>query len=250
MLYSGSHRTAPPNLAGGVPAGEGQLVLARRSRLVEPLLPWPRTHLLDYGCGNGAQTMLFANLFDRITGVDVNEEFLDEFNQEIDSRNLQQIMVALSLEDGRIPLPDASVDCLMSFTVLEHVADEDAVLQEMRRVLKPQGRLILTVPNRWWIFETHGADLPLLPWNRVPLVSWWPKALHDRYARARIYRKREIRTLVERAGFKVTDNFNLTAPMDMVRFGPLRRLLQATIFSPDRTPFPFLATEIMLAAQR
>jgi len=77
-VNSRSKRDAPVNLAGGMPAGSGQAVLARRSRLVEPLLPWPRTHLLDYGCGNGAQTMLFAQVFDQITGVDVNDGFLDE----------------------------------------------------------------------------------------------------------------------------------------------------------------------------
>jgi len=241
---------APENLAGGRPADSGQMVLARRSRLVEPLLPWPRRHLLDYGCGNGAQTMLFAQVFDRITGVDVNEAYLEEFNREIALRDLTRFVDAKGLEDGRIPLPDGVVDCLMSFTVLEHVEDERAVLKEMYRVLKPGGKLILTVPNRWWIFETHGANLPLLPWNRVPFVSWWPKALHDRYARARIYRKREIRAMVEEAGFQVTDNFNVTAPLDMVKWSPLRRLLRRTLFSPDRTPFPVLATEIMLAAQR
>ena len=34
---------------------------------------------------------------------------------------------------------------------------------ECLRVLKPGGRFIISVPNKWWIFETHGADLPLLP---------------------------------------------------------------------------------------
>ncbi len=243
-------RRAPENLAGGMPAGVGQMVLARRSRLVEPLLPWPRVHLLDYGCGNGAQTMLFAQVFDHITGVDVNDSFLAEFQREIALRNLGQLVDAQPLDNGLIPLADGAVDCLMSFTVLEHVDDEMAVLKEMHRVLKPGGKLILTVPNRWWVFETHGANLPLLPWNRVPFVSWWPKSLHDRYARARIYRKREIRSMVEEAGFTVTDNFNMTAPMDMIKWRPLRKILQATVFRFDRTIFPFLATEIMLAAQR
>jgi ubiquinone/menaquinone biosynthesis C-methylase UbiE len=194
--------------------------------------------------------MLFAQVFDKITGVDVNDEFLMEFKNEIALRNLGQLLEAHSLDEGRIPVADGSIDCLMSFTVLEHVEDEMAVLKEMHRVLKPGGKLILTVPNRWWVFETHGADLPLLPWNRVPFVSWWPKSLHDRFARARIYRKREIKAMVEEAGFTVTDNFNMTAPMDMIKWRPLRRFLQATLFRFDRTPFPVLATEIMLAAQR
>ena len=239
-----------PHLAAGVPAGPGQLILERRLRLAQPFLPWPRTHLVDVGCGNGAQTLRFLDRFDRLTGVELNPDFLARFEAAAAGLNAaDRVSGVLTAAEG-IPLPDGCADCLTCFTVLEHVEDEQASLAEMRRLLRPGGRLLITVPNRWWVFETHGADLPLLPWNRVPLVSWWPKALHDRYARARIYRKREIRDLVRGAGFQVDAAFNLTAPMDMVGWGPLRRLLRGTFFKADRTSLPVLSTEIMLAATR
>jgi ubiquinone/menaquinone biosynthesis C-methylase UbiE len=239
-----------PHLAGGVPAGEGQFILERRHRLASPFLPWPREHLVDVGCGNGAQTLIFAQQFDRLTGVDIHPPFIAAFAAAVQARQLGNRVDALANPDGPLPVPDSSADCVTCFTVLEHVADEMATLAEIKRVLKPGGRLIMTVPNRWWIFETHGADLPLLPWNRVPLVSWWPKWLHDRYARARIYRKREIRTLVQQAGFTVDTVFNLTAPMDMIKLPWLQRAIRSTIFRSDRTSFPILATEIMLVATR
>ncbi len=159
-------------------------------------------------------------------------------------------MTAAALSGGRIPLPDGCADVVTSFTVLEHVPDERAALAEMRRVLRPGGRLIISVPNRWWVFETHGADLPWLPWNRVPLVSWWPKRLHDRWARARIYRLREIVALVESAGFTVTDTQRLTAPMDMIPWPSVQRTARRAIFRGDCTPCPFLATEVLVAAER
>ena len=151
---------------------------------------------------------------------------------------------------GPIPLPDGVADVVTSFTVLEHVPDERAALAEMRRILRPRGKLIISVPNRWWIFETHGADLPLLPWNRVPLVSWWPKKLHDRWARARIYRRREIERLLVQAGFSIDESFRMTAPMDMIPWRPLRHLVRSILFRSDRAPFPFQATEIVVAATR
>jgi len=240
----------PAHLAGGRPASADQLILTRRLRLLRPYLPDPCAHLVDFGCGNGAQTVLLADLCAQVTGVDVDAGYLAEFDREIVARGLREHVSGLSLEDARIPLPDGAADVVTSFTVLEHVPDERAALAEMFRVLKPGGRLILSVPNRWWIFETHGCDLPWLPWNRVPLVSWWPKAWHDRWAHARIYRLREIEELVVRAGFRVDDRFRMTAPMDMIGNKSLRRLVRATLFRPDRARVPIQATENFVVATR
>ncbi len=241
---------APDNLAGGAPATGGQFILERRARLVRSLLSAAGGHLVDFGCGNGAQTLLFAGDFDRLTGVDVSETYLEDFRREIVTRQLESRVAAVATDGGPIPLSDGVADVVTSFTVLEHVPDEQAALAEMRRILRPAGKLIITVPNRWWIFETHGADLPLLPWNRVPLVSWWPKRLHDRWARARIYRRREIEKILVQAGFTIDVSFRMTAPMDMIPWEPLRRLVRTTMFRSDRAVTPFQATEIVVAATR
>jgi len=185
-----------------------------------------------------------------LTGVDVSEIFLEEFRREITSRRLADRILAVSTEGGPVPLSAGTADVVTSFTVLEHVPDELEALAEMRRILRPGGKLIITVPNRWWIFETHGADLPLLPWNRVPLVSWWPKKLHDRWARARIYRRREIERLLVQSGFSIDGSFRMTAPMDMIPWVPLRKAVRSLFFRPDRAPTPFQATEIVVAATR
>ncbi len=241
---------APTHLAAGLPATAGQFLLERRRRLVEPLLPAPCGHLVDIGCGNGAQTLALAPLADRLTGVDIDERFTAAFGRAATAAGLDDRAKAVTASGAAVPLPDACADAVTCFTVLEHVPDERAALAEMRRLLRPGGRLLLTVPNRWWVFETHGADLPLLPWNRVPLVSWWPRALHDRWARARIYRRRDIVSLVAASGFTVTAAFRMTAPMDMIRWAPLRRLVRGTVFRADRAVLPVLATEIVVAAER
>jgi ubiquinone/menaquinone biosynthesis C-methylase UbiE len=250
MFGGGGGKPDLKHLKSGIPASTGQLILERRSRLVRPLFPEHGGHLVDFGCGNGAQAFFFVADFDRLTGVDISEAFLEDFRREIAARGQIGCMEAVATGGGPIPLPDASVDVVTSFTVLEHVPDQQAALAEMHRILRPGGRLIISVPNRWWIFETHGADLPLLPWNRVPLVSWWPKKLHDRWARARIYRRREIEEILVQAGFAIETSFRMTAPMDMIPWAPLRRLVRSVLFRPDRAPTPFQATEIIVAATR
>jgi len=235
--------------AVGKPASAGDFLLERRARLVRDRLPARRGVLLDYGCGNGAQTAFFLHDFSQVHGVDVTRASLDDFAASARNR-LESGALQLHVTDGRtIPLPDDSVDCIVSFEVLEHVDDEAAVLAELRRVLAPGGRLVMTVPNRWWIFETHGADLPLLPWNRVPFFSWLPAALHDRWARARIYSRGRIVRLLEASGFSVGESLHVTAPMDVVPWNGLRSALRSSLFRADRSRCPFLATSVMVVAE-
>jgi len=241
---------SPRHLAGGRPASAAQLILQRRRRLVRPFWPADCGHLVDFGCGNGAQTLELAELSAWTTGVDVNPAFLADFQQGITARGQAGKVSGVLLAEGRIPLADGVADVVTSFTVLEHVPDEEAALAEMYRVLKPGGRLIISVPNRWWVFETHGCNLPLLPWNRVPLVSWWPRRFHDRWARARIYRLREIAAMITAAGFQVEKRVRRTAPMDMIGNESVRRLVRATLFRPDRAVLPVQATENFVVATR
>lgn len=238
----------PDHLAKGKPADAGDFILERRHRLVQEHLPATGGSLVDFGCGNGAQTIFFAGGFETIIGLDVNRDSIAEFESRFDGLDCEVRGIAY---DGLVvPLESSSVDCAMSFEVLEHVQDESQSLSELFRILKPGGTLAMSVPNRWWIFETHGAELPVLPWNRVPFFSWLPKRTHDRWARARIYRRREIVKMLRDHGFEVLHSAYITAPMDVVKVAPIRNFLRATLFRGDTTPFPFMSTAVLVIAQK
>jgi 2-polyprenyl-3-methyl-5-hydroxy-6-metoxy-1,4-benzoquinol methylase len=75
-----------------------------------------------------------------------------------------------------IPLPDNSVDTVVSFETVEHVPDPSLAIKEMARVLKPGGRLFLTTPNYFGGFGLYRLYLPLTGRNFTecgqPINNW------------------------------------------------------------------------------
>jgi 2-polyprenyl-3-methyl-5-hydroxy-6-metoxy-1,4-benzoquinol methylase len=233
----------------GKPAEYGQEIVKRRTRIVTKFLSLTDKEILDFGSGNGAQTVELWKHGCRIVACDIDKADLATLSEYITNKAIKGI-TPLMYDGGRIPASGEQFDAVVSFAVLEHVADESFALREIHRVLKPSGELVLSVPNKWWVFETHGARLPLLPWNRVPFFSWLPKPIHSRFAKARIYRKKEILLLLEKHGFEIRDSCYMTAPMDIARPPALQRFLRSRVFKNDETTTPFLATEIFVHCRK
>ncbi len=74
-----------------------------------------------------------------------------------------------------LPFPDASLDVVVFNHIYEHVVDPDAVIADVKRVLKPDGVLYLGLGNRLGIMEPH---------YKLPFLSYLPPAAADRYVRA------------------------------------------------------------------
>jgi SAM-dependent methyltransferase len=97
--------------------------------------------VLDLGCGTRPYEAEILTRADRYVGVDWNNTL----------HGLHADVVANLAEP--LPFADASVDCVVAFEVLEHVAEPARLLDECLRVLKPGGCLLLSVPFQWWVHE-------------------------------------------------------------------------------------------------
>jgi 2-polyprenyl-3-methyl-5-hydroxy-6-metoxy-1,4-benzoquinol methylase len=97
--------------------------------------------VLDVGCGEGRFAAELARAGAEVVGIDVAEEPLRR------ARALHP-QLDLRLLDGEAAwaLPDASFDVVWGGEVIEHVADTEAWLSEVRRLLRPGGRLLLSTP--------------------------------------------------------------------------------------------------------
>lgn len=233
----------------GKPADYGQEIVHRRFRIASAHVSFTNKIVLDFGCGNGAQTVHFLGTGAKIIAVDIDRGGLKILRDCLRAQKRREIL-PVQYDGAHLPLADAAVDLITSFEVLEHVPDESAALREVRRVLKPGGEIVFSVPNKWWVFETHGARLPLLKWNRVPFFSWLPHGIHRRFAKARIYRKRQIADLLQRHGFEILRTEYITAPMDMLQPPALQKMARAILFRQDTTRCACLATAIFVHGRK
>lgn len=236
-------------IARGKPAEYQQEIVKLRYRRTIEKVSLANKVVADFGCGNGAQTYQFVKSSCKIIALDIDYDHLHTFSRLLGSQQIESVLL-IQCDGFRLPIATGSIDIVLSYEVLEHVADESVALHEIYRILKPGGEMILSVPNKGWIFETHGAYLPLLPWNRVPFFSWLPHSIHRRYAKARIYRKRDITRLLHTHSFKVLSSEYITAPMDVLETPWLRNFFRSTIFSKDTTAVPFLSTSILVHCAR
>ena len=235
----------------GKPAKIDNFIITRRINIV-------RSHngffnntksLLDIGCGNGGSLLKIYPHFKSCHGIDIVEENIIRLQNSINSKNLKNCTASIHDID-EIIVNDSYYDRAISFEVLEHVKDEKSTLSNIYKSLKNRALFVISIPNKWWVFETHGAHLPLLPWNRVPFFSWLPNRIHRRYAKARIYTKGKICNLLQETGFNILESHYITAPMDVIKWKWLKSLLQKTIFRGDTTIIPILSTSIMVICKK
>ncbi len=99
----------------------------------------PAAAVLDLGCGDGRLSGSLAA--ERLTLGDVSEVALARA-----SRSLPDAEAVLVEPDAPLPLADNVFDLVLCAEMLEHVRDAQLLLSEVRRVLRPGGRLALTTP--------------------------------------------------------------------------------------------------------
>jgi len=111
----------------------------RRALLLGEARPGER--VLDLGCGSGRFVAALRAAGAEPVGVEIADAALERARAVAPGADLR-----LLEPDGALPLEHGSVDLVWCSEVLEHVADGTALLQEARRVLRPDGRLLVTVP--------------------------------------------------------------------------------------------------------
>lgn len=109
-------------------------------------------NVVDIACGTGYGTEILAQKGSaaNVVGVDISKEAVDYARRHHLFSSVEYIVAS----GDATGLPLGSFDLVVSFETLEHVSDDQAILAEFDRLLKPGGRLICSVPNDWPLEDT------------------------------------------------------------------------------------------------
>jgi ubiquinone/menaquinone biosynthesis C-methylase UbiE len=140
----------------------------------------PADRALDFGVGDGRVAAEIETI--KLVGADVSQVALDRA-----TTRLPQAELVLVEPDQPLPFADNEFDLVTAIETLEHVRDVQLALSEIRRVLRPGGRLALTTPaSARWRLLFRGVEHPFSP-------------------HIRSFTRRSLRTTLETMGFHVLE---------------------------------------------
>jgi ubiquinone/menaquinone biosynthesis C-methylase UbiE len=116
-----------------------------RDRLREVLGPAPGERILEIGPGTGYYTLDMADWTGpqgTVEIFDLQQDFLDHTMRRAAERGLENVIPTQG-DATRLPYEDSSMDAVVLTAVLGEIPDRRAALREIRRVLKPEGRLVV-----------------------------------------------------------------------------------------------------------
>lgn len=133
--------------------------------------------ILDFGCGTGGFLIRAKNKANKVYGIELEKRLQNHFKQ-----NNLDVYSDLDAFKNK-------VDYVFLFHVLEHIAEPLEILKKFKKVLKPNGRIIIEVPN------ADDALLTLYKNKAFSEFTYWSPHLY-------LYNSKTLVTLLEKAGYK------------------------------------------------
>ena len=144
-------------------------------------------NLLDVGCASGHMISRVSRSFPGVscTGLDV-------YDKAIKYAKATYPNIRFRIGDAhKLPFKNNSFDAIICYETIEHVEHPAAVLRELKRVLKPGGRIILAMDSGNWLFRIVWAI-----WERSRGAVWQHAHLHP-------FTHNELESLIKKSGLTV-----------------------------------------------
>jgi SAM-dependent methyltransferase len=230
----------------GLPSYVWRAGQERRFRMVRRWAELRDRRVLDVGCGVGMYTGAFLRETPDVFGIEVEQD------RALEARTRAKAVI-LGVGE-QLPFADGTFDVVFSHEVLEHVDDDRACVREMARVARPQGRIVIFVPNRLYPFETHGVFWRgRYHFGNVPLVNWLPTRLRDRLApHVRAYTSRDLRRLLDGLPLHVIHHSRIYPGYDnlVARAPTLGRTARSVTYILERTVLSAFGLSHLLVVEK
>jgi GT2 family glycosyltransferase/SAM-dependent methyltransferase len=128
-----------------VPEVHGNIELEHLHRYLQACQIAADKEVLDIASGEGYGSAMLASRANKVTGVDISVEAVKHARKRYKKENLEYMVGSCA----DIPLPDASVDLVVSFETIEHHDQHKKMMEEVSRVLRRAGVLLISSPDKY-----------------------------------------------------------------------------------------------------
>ncbi len=167
---------------------DGKYCLQMYANILEKISTFSFLSVLDVGCGWGSMLDMIKTEYPEVeaAGLDLSEKMIEQAQSLLGS---DALLRTGDVED--IPWPDDSFDLLLCNSSFHHYPNPQKSLQEMQRVLKPQGRLLIGEP--WWSK------------NIRKIINFYLRTPLNLSGDVYIYSRNEMENLLAGEGFRTVD---------------------------------------------
>jgi SAM-dependent methyltransferase len=185
----------------GTTVSSGPERARRQARMLAAVLA-QRTgaqRIVDVGCGDGSATHLVSGLsaHNTVIGVDWSATALAR------ARARGLLVVQGGVDTSGLPLGDGCADVVIMSELIEHLVDTDTAVEEVRRVLRPGGVLLLSTPNLAAWFNRGLVGLGIQPvFSEVSLRGIYGRPGHEVVGHLRLFTRRALVEFLAARGFR------------------------------------------------
>lgn len=124
----------------------------------------PNSLILDAGCGSGMHSLHMARAGHRVLAIDRDHATLCAGQRLIAANEKPLVTFAVAHLGESIPTASSAFDAVLLLDVIEHLVTREQLLREIYRVLRPEGKLLISAPNRdtRWKRRLRSAGLPAM----------------------------------------------------------------------------------------
>ena len=155
--------------------------------------------VLDVGCGNGQLLYQLRARFEQLVGIEYSAHRLQQARVNLEGLSFSAFQGSA---EAMTEIASDSIDCVVSADTIEHVPDVYAAAAEMRRVLKPGGRLVINTPNVAFAKKRLMLLIGRFPSTSQPNEGLGSDVLFDG-GHLHYFTYRSLSLMLERAGFSI-----------------------------------------------